>query len=144
MGLVIYYFGNGIVGLEAYFTRTSRLLGSRRGCPIYFPLSSKERIDFVWRRVYNKSPVNKAPALIIHTTLGRTCSFGSHVLPGLVQDDKYEWIPFDIRGYVTGFYFECDHLAYNPPDPGIYCMQYSTEPLSSRRGRWLVFIVCSS
>lgn len=65
MGLAMYHSGNGIVGLEAHFTRSSRLSGSRRGCPIYFPLGSKERIDFVWRRVYNKSPVQKAPTLIV-------------------------------------------------------------------------------
>ncbi|KAE8440308.1 hypothetical protein EG329_009453 [Mollisiaceae sp. DMI_Dod_QoI] len=122
-GLAMYHSGNGIVGLEAHFTRTSRLSGSRNGCPIYFPLGSKERIDFVWRRVQNTSSVQATPSLTIHTTLGRTCSFGSYVLPRLVQDGKYEWIPFDIRGYITGFYFETPTTVlstWTGPDAGLY------------------------
>ncbi|KAF8847815.1 hypothetical protein BDZ45DRAFT_308153 [Acephala macrosclerotiorum] len=45
-GLTVYVSTHGIVGLEAYFTRTSRLSGSRHGCTLYFPLCAQERIVY--------------------------------------------------------------------------------------------------
>jgi hypothetical protein len=65
-GLTVYLSGNGIIGLEAHFTETSQLSGSRNGCPKYFPLHPSERIACAWLRVANsRSPVFSALALTV-------------------------------------------------------------------------------
>ncbi|KAF8859338.1 hypothetical protein BDZ45DRAFT_673304 [Acephala macrosclerotiorum] len=38
-GLTVHFSGNGITGLEAHFTRTSQLSGSRDGCSKYLPFN---------------------------------------------------------------------------------------------------------
>ena len=65
-GLTVYLSGNGIVGLEAHFTGTSQLSGSRNGCPEYFPLHPGERIAHAWLRIANsRSRIFAAPALTV-------------------------------------------------------------------------------
>jgi hypothetical protein len=65
-GLTVYLSGNGIIRLEAYFTETSQLSGSRNSCPKYFPLHPSERIAYAWLRIANsRSPVFAAPALTV-------------------------------------------------------------------------------
>ena len=53
-----------MVGLEAYFTGTLRFSRYRSGCPLHFPLSPGERIDYARLRIFNApSLVFAAPAL---------------------------------------------------------------------------------
>lgn len=47
-GLTVYTNFGIMVGLEAHFRQTSRLLGFRIGCPQYFPLLKNERIAYIW------------------------------------------------------------------------------------------------
>ncbi|KAF4619056.1 hypothetical protein G7Y89_g14789 [Cudoniella acicularis] len=91
-GLTVYLSGNGMVGLEAHFTRTSQLLGSRDGCSKYLPLDPSERIALTWLRIVNsRSPAFAAPTLTIQTTLGRIHSFGPYILPQLVMRNS-QWL----------------------------------------------------
>jgi hypothetical protein len=65
-GLTVYMSTRGIVGLEAHFTRTSRLSGSRHGCALHFPLCAQERIVYTWLRIVNSiSPAFIAPVLTV-------------------------------------------------------------------------------
>lgn len=65
-GLTVYISTHGIIGLEAYFTRTSQLSGSRRGCALHFPLRAQERIVYTWLRIVNSiSPAFIAPMLAV-------------------------------------------------------------------------------
>lgn len=52
-GLTVYLSGNGMVGMESHFTKVSRLIGGRNGCPKYFPFDSGEQIAFTWLRIIN-------------------------------------------------------------------------------------------
>jgi hypothetical protein len=52
-GLTVYLSGNGIIGLEAYFTETSQLFKSRNSCLKYFLLYLSERIAYVWLCIAN-------------------------------------------------------------------------------------------
>ena len=54
-GLTVYLNGNGMVGMESHFTKASRLIGSRDGCPKYFPFDSGEQIAFTWLCIINSS-----------------------------------------------------------------------------------------
>src|SRR6266480_3262525 len=50
-GLTAYISATGIVGLEAHFTRTSRLSGCRNGCVLHFPFLPNEWIAYAWLRI---------------------------------------------------------------------------------------------
>jgi hypothetical protein len=66
ISLTVYVSRNGIVRLKAYFTRTSRLLDSRKGCKIHFPLYSNKQIVYAWLRIVDfRSAVFAAPALAV-------------------------------------------------------------------------------
>jgi hypothetical protein len=70
IGLTAYISGNGIVGLEAHFTGTSCLSGSRKGCGIHFTLHPSERIAYAWLRIIDsRSAVFTAPALAVGSVL---------------------------------------------------------------------------
>ncbi|RDL41647.1 uncharacterized protein BP5553_01626 [Venustampulla echinocandica] len=106
-GLTIYLTGNGILGLEAHFTKTSHLSGCRKGCAIHFSLHPRERIVYAWLRTLDlPSPALAIPTLRIQTTFGRAGSFGSHILPQQVMTDKYKWILLKSKGCISGFYYE--------------------------------------
>jgi len=106
-GLTVYLSGNGIVGIESHFTKRSRLIGGRDGCPKYFPFHSGEQIAFTWLCIINsQSYAFAAPTMTIQTTLGRIHTFGPYILPQQVMNDKYKWILLDRPGSITGFYFE--------------------------------------
>ncbi|KAH9208844.1 hypothetical protein DL95DRAFT_32875 [Leptodontidium sp. 2 PMI_412] len=106
-GLSVYVSGHGIVGLEAHFSRVSRLSGYRRGCALHFSLCPDERIAYVWLRVVNSpSSAFAAPALVIETTRGRLHTFGSYILPSMVISNGFKWILLQHEGYIAGLYYE--------------------------------------
>lgn len=59
-------------------------------------------------------------------------------MPGLVQDDKYEWIPFNIRGYVTGFYFETPTTVSSITRLGVTTFSVPTRSLIHPIPRYIV------
>jgi hypothetical protein len=113
-----------MVGIESHFTKMSRLIGVRDGCPKYFPFHSGEQIAFTWLCIINsQSYAFAAPTVTvsqecaqvlfipnqfsqIQTTFGRIHTFGPYILPHQVMNDKYKWILLDQPGSITGFYFE--------------------------------------
>ncbi|XMA10555.1 hypothetical protein WAI453_003346 [Rhynchosporium graminicola] len=106
-GLTVYVSGNGIIGIESHFTKRSRLIGDRNGCPKYFPFHSGEQIAFTWICIINSdSYAFAAPTVTIQTTFGRIHTFGPYILPQYVMNNKYKWILLDRPGSITGFYFE--------------------------------------
>ncbi|CZT42360.1 uncharacterized protein RSE6_02229 [Rhynchosporium secalis] len=105
--LTVYVSRNGIVGIESHFTKRSRLIGDRNGCPKYFPFHSGEQIAFTWLCIINSdSYAFAAPTVTIQTTFGRIHTFGPYILPPYVMNNKYKWILLDRPGSITGFYFD--------------------------------------
>ncbi|KAK0111101.1 hypothetical protein ONS95_001479 [Cadophora gregata] len=105
--LTVYLSANGIVGIESHFTKTSRLIGRREGCPRHFPFHPGERIAFAWLCIINsESYAMAAPAMTIQTTYRRIHSFGPYIFPHYVLNDMYKWILLDGPGFITGFYVE--------------------------------------
>ena len=123
-GLTVYVWGNNTVGLEAHFTSSTKLSGYQNGCPIHCSLHPNERIAYVWLRIADSSSiafaipaivVSPPPAIIlssakgtyqIQTTFGRIHTFGPHILPFLVMQNKYKWILQKHKGQITALYYE--------------------------------------
>jgi hypothetical protein len=92
-GLTVYVSTRGIVGLEAHFTRSSRMSGSRHGCALYFPLCTQERIVYTWLRIVNSpSPVFIAPMLTVRFSQLLSGYYWYNLLdPNIIWKDLYIW-----------------------------------------------------
>lgn len=55
-----------------------------------------------------------------------------------MQNDKYKWIPFDIRGYVTGFYFEALTTVLSITRLGVTTRSVTTWPTTHPTPQYIV------
>ncbi|RDL39087.1 uncharacterized protein BP5553_03427 [Venustampulla echinocandica] len=119
-GLTIYTSSSSMVGLEAHFRQTTRLLGFRVGCPQYFPMQENERVAYIWLHIDDDySLAYNQPALDIQTTFGRTYSFGRYIHQVEILQGEWKWILLKNKGCVSGIYYENSRWPKSTKNLGI-------------------------
>ncbi|KAJ8067102.1 hypothetical protein OCU04_004477 [Sclerotinia nivalis] len=64
-GITVHFLSRFMTGIEAHFSTTSHLVGSRSEMAVYFPLASSERISNVWLRFDTFAATASAPSMLV-------------------------------------------------------------------------------